>query len=365
MTEKKDGIYFIGCDMHKEYSNFAVLDGRGKVVSQVRLPHDGESLELFYRSLPPGSEVAVEASRGWYWMIDLIEECGHVPHLVHAGKAKAMMGHIHKTDKLDSVGLGKLLYLGSLPTVWIPPGEIRDVRELLRVRMGFSRVRTSVKNQIHAQLGKWGVRVSDVSDLFGISGREKVKEVLDRVPRESRHGIEMRLSFLSAVESHMEEIEKRLWEVVKEDHRMKLLQTIPGVGKVLSVVICYEMGDVERFPSAGKFSSYCGLVPRVRSSGGKTFYGRTPKASKRILKWAFVEAATVVGRWAKSWSHLKVARDYLKIKSQKGHGIAAVAVARRLACSAWWVLKKEEPYRNAVRPGGELRELRESYEARG
>jgi len=356
--------YFIGCDMHKRYSNFTIVGEDGQIVSQVRVDHVGDRLRDFLLSLPVGCEIAVETTRSWYWFIDLIEECGHVPYLVHAGKAKAMMGHLHKTDKLDSAGLGKLLYMGTLPSVWIPPREIRDIRELLRVRMSFSRSRTRVKNQIHAMLSKWGLSFGR-SDLFGVSGRKEIRGMFSSLPEETRRGLEIRLSFLREVESHLREVEGRLFEVVMEDERMRLLQSIPGVGKILSMVISYEMGEVSRFPSPGHFSSYCGLVPRVYSSGGRTFHGRTPRAAKGVLKWAFVEAATTVGRHALSWSHLKVAREYLKLKSKKGHGKAAVAVGRRLSRGAWWVLTKEEPYKEAVRPGGKSRAIRESCEARG
>jgi transposase len=361
---KKDSNYFIGCDKHKRYSNFAVMDEAGRVVEQVRINHEGDQLREYLCSLPPGSPIAVETTRSWYWFIDLIEECGHIPYLTHAGKAKVMMGHIDKTDKLDSVGLAKLLRMGTLPVVWIPSREIRDVRELLRVRMSFSRTRTRVKNQIHATFSKYGVEVSGVSDLFGVRGREEAMRLLKDLLPETRRVQELRFRYLDQIQSHLDAMEGRLWELLREEEGMRLLMTIPGVGKILSAVILYEMGDVDRFPTADHFSAYCGLVPRVYSSGGRTYHGRTRKAARLILKWAFVEAADVVSIHHRRWRYLKVAREYGRLREKKGHGKAAVAVARRLACGAWWVLKKEEPYREAVRPGEESREIRESIETR-
>ncbi|RMG59450.1 MAG: IS110 family transposase [Deltaproteobacteria bacterium] len=362
---KKDGTYFIGCDKHKRYSNFAVMDEEGRVVEEVRISHEGDQLREYLSSLPPGSPIAVETSRSWYWFIDLIEECGHIPYLAHAGRAKVMMGHIDKTDKLDSVGLAKLLRMGTLPVVWIPPRDVRDVRELLRCRMVLSCTRTSVKNRIHATFSKYGIEVSGVSDLFGVRGREEAMELLELLPPETRRVQELHFRYLDQLQCHIEELECRLWELLSEEEGMRLLKTIPGVGKILSAVILYEMGDVERFPSAGHFSAYCGLVPRVYSSGGRTYHGKTRKAACLILKWAFVEAANVVSIHHRRWSYLKVAQVYRKLREKKGHGKAVVAVARRLSCAAWWILKKGEPYREAVRPGEESRALREPYEARG
>ena len=126
--------YKVGCDAHKRYSLFAVLDRRGKVVRRTRVDHEPGAIRAFLSQLPRGTPVALETVGNWYWIVDEIEEAGCVPHLAHAAKAKLMMGFVHKTDKLDADGLGLLLHNGTLPSVWIPPGELRDERELPRTR---------------------------------------------------------------------------------------------------------------------------------------------------------------------------------------------------------------------------------------
>ena len=84
--------------------------------------------QAFLGQFPEGTPVALETVGNWYWIVDEIEKAGCIPLLAHAAKAKIMMGNIHKTDKLDAHGLATLLYLGKLPSVWIPPPDLRDER---------------------------------------------------------------------------------------------------------------------------------------------------------------------------------------------------------------------------------------------
>jgi transposase len=118
---------------------------------------------------------------------------------------------------------------------------------------------------------------------------------------------------------------------------VRLLRTLPGVGKTLAATIYLEIGEVKRFSSAEHLASYAGLAPRVFSSGGKTFHGRVPADANRYLKWAFVEAAncTVMHGWKYGERH--VGRLYHRLQPAKGHAKAAVAVARHLAESSWWI----------------------------
>ncbi|RME64144.1 MAG: IS110 family transposase, partial [Nitrospirae bacterium] len=124
-------------------------DERGRTVEEGRIEHRRGSIRDFLSRWPEGSYVAVEATANWYWIVDEIEEAGMVPRLVDPSKAKLMIGAVHKTDKLDAKGLNRLQRSGTLPEIWIPPGEIRDKRELLRARMALRRHCTAIKNRIH------------------------------------------------------------------------------------------------------------------------------------------------------------------------------------------------------------------------
>ena len=130
----KQSHYRIGCDAHKHYSLFAVFDRQGKPVKRTRVNHEPGAIRAFLSQFPQGTPVALETVGNWYWIVDEIEAAGCLPHLAHAAKAKMMMGNVHKTDKLDADGLATLLHNGTLPSVWIAPGSLRDERELPRTR---------------------------------------------------------------------------------------------------------------------------------------------------------------------------------------------------------------------------------------
>ncbi len=341
---------YIGCDAHKRYSVFAVMNERGQTGSSIRVDHDRGLFRHFLRTLPPGSPIAVETMGSWYWMIDEMEKAGHRPILVHAGKAKLMMEQINKTDKLDARALALLLRNGTLPSVWIPPGELRDKRELPRLRMTLVRIRTMLKNRIHATLAKYAIQIQDISDIFGTSGRLVLRNRLRELPLQTRRSVEGELILLDQVGDQVQLCEKQIKEVVLTTPAMMLLMMLPGVGPILAVVIAMEIGEVGRFPGSPHLASYAGTVPRIYSSGGKPFHGRARPDVNRYLKWAFVEAANVVVLHQRHWPERHAVRLYQRIRQRKGHAKAVVAVARHLAEAAYWVLKKNEPYKEPKPP---------------
>jgi transposase len=304
----------------------------------------------FLESLPAGSPIAIESVGNWYWMIDEMERAGHSPQLAHAGKAKLMMGQINKTDKLDAAGLATLLRNGTLPSVWIPSGELRDQRELPRMRMSLVSVRTMLKNRIHATLAKYAIEIDEVSDLFGMKGREILAKRLEELPPYTRRSVETQLELLDQVADHIRLSEKEIQEVVEATPAMKLLMTIPGIGKILAVVIALEIGDITRFPGPEHLASYAGTVPRVKSSGGKTFFGKVRPDVNRYLKWALIEAANMIVLHQRHWSHYHMTRLYHRLRERKGHAKAVVAVARHMAEAVFWVLKKNEAYKEPQKP---------------
>jgi transposase len=284
------------------------------------------------------------------WIVDEIESAECVPRIAHALFAKKMMARIHKTDKLDAHGLAALQHLGSLPTVWIAPGEMRDARELPRTRMAFSKVRTALKNRIHSTLAKYNLSLDDASDIYAPKWRPQLLKLIDTLPQETARCMHQELEILSQVQDHIARLEARIKERIKVTEIMQLVQSLPGVGAILAIVIALEVGSVDRFPSATKLASYSGTVPKVKSSGGKQRHGRMVKQANNYLKWAFIEAANVVSmkRNYPIWHRKHVSVLYERIRRRKGHAVAIGAVARHLAKATFWVLTKAEPYRDPV-----------------
>ena len=150
---------FIGCDAHKKFSVFVAVNEKGHAGEALREAHDRQLYREFLARLPPRSAIAVEASSSYSWVVDEMERLGHHPKLCNPLEAKRRMGLTNKTDKLDARWLAILLRNGILPEVWIPPSELRDQRELLRLRIFLVRMRTRGKNRIQATLARHNVQV--------------------------------------------------------------------------------------------------------------------------------------------------------------------------------------------------------------
>jgi transposase len=343
--------YRVGCDAHKYYSIFAVLDHRGKLKEEQRVNHSPGAIREYLSAFPEGTPVALESVGNWYWIVDEIESAGCVPKMAHALYAKKMMAHIHKTDKLDARGLATLEHLGSLPTVWIAPGEIRDARELPRTRMALSKMRTALKNRMHSTLAKYALSLEGASDIFAKKWRSPLMELIDTLPQETARCMHQELELLGLVQDQIDRLETRIKERIKSTQSMQFVQSLPGVGTILAIVITLEVGSVDRFPSASNLACYSGTVPKVISSGGKQRQGRMVKQANNYLKWAFIEAANVVvmKRNHPIWRRKHVSVLYERIRRRKGHAVAVGAVARHLAEATFWVLTKAEPYRDPMK----------------
>jgi transposase len=341
----------VGCDAHKHYSQLEVQDAHGVVLSRARLEHHPGMLASFFSRFPPGTPVALESVGNWYWIADEIEAAGCRPLLTQPAKAKLLMGHVNKTDKLDAGGLATLLRLGSLPSVWLPPATVRDQRELPRTRMALCSMRTSLKNRIHSFLAKYALSPEDGSQLFSQRGRAWLEANLSRLPPETARCLTQHLELLDIFTLQISTLEDRIRQQIALTPAMQLLKSLPGVGDMLAVVIDREIGAISRFPSAAQFSSYCGTTPRVNSSGGKTRYGRMRTESNQYLKWAFIEAANVISAHhaQRGWTSRHVSKLYVRIRSKRGASVAIGAVARHLAESTFWILTKSEPYREVSR----------------
>ena len=337
----------IALDAHKRYSQVCVQQQNGQIICEGRINHGKGQILQFLSKRTAGSAVALETVGNWYWIVDEIEQAKMQPKLVHAHKAKLMLGSINKTDKLDARGLNKLQRTGTLPTVWIPPGEIRDHRELPRTRMVFANLRTRLKNRIHSVFDKYGLHTDfdGISDIFGRRGREQMALSMKQLPSETRYTLRCLLRELDMVVSQIERIEKRMKKVFSKTEQIKRLMTLPGIGFILAVAIANEIGDIERFATPQRLASYAGMVPRVHSSGGHTRYGKLRNDVNHYLKWAYSEAGNSTAVNHKRFPFRHTSKLYKRIRERKGHAKAVGAVGRHLAEASFWVLTRNEDYK--------------------
>ena len=337
---------YIAFDSHKKYTLMERISTETGEVVQQRIEHGRGAIRKALSGRRRGTPVAVESIGSWYWIVQEIEEAGLRPLLVHPRKAKLMMGMINKTDKLDVHGLNRLQQTGTLPTVWIAPGELRDLRELTRTRLVLTCQRTRLKNRLTSTLAKYALRIEGYSDAFAVGARRQWPAVLAKLPTHTAWTCGQLLEQLDLVMRQIEAHEERLRTLISVTAPMQLLMTLPGIGPVLAPTILLELGDIQRFASAERFASYSGTTPRVASSGGKTRYGKLRSDVNRYLKWAFIEAANAVALHASRHPDRHVSRRYRELRHKKNHPKAIGAVARHLAEAVWCVLTRNEPYRD-------------------
>jgi transposase len=326
-------------------------DGQILAVERARLEHDDkDAMRAWLSRLDPEIPVALEATFGWPWVADLLEELGHPVHLGHPPIIRALAKHEAKTDRCDSDRLGKFQLRGILPESYLAPPEVRQRRERIRYRMALSTLRTSVKNRTQAILHRHGI-LHDFSDLFGKAGR-RFLDNLD-LPDGSRQALNGCLELLDRLTLLIGEVEQWMTDNLEEDETVRLLMTIPGIGLILAHVIYAEIGEIQRFPTVRHIASYAGLAPISNDTAGREGPRHCSMACNHVLRWAFVEAVHGVQR-TKGPHGLRLRQRYLRLCSQgRRRGCkssAKVAVAHELSKLVHVVWSKRLPYSDSPPP---------------
>jgi transposase len=314
---------YIGIDLHKSFFEVCAVGADGAKQWAGRWPTTPAGIAEFLGRCTADSSVALEASGPTWAFADQI--VGRVPHLqvIDPRKTRLRAGYAAKTDRLDARRLADALRRDSVVRVYYPPLAIRQLRELCRYRATLVRMRTALKQRLHALVVRQGLAAPRVSDLFGVRGRQWLEMThLDGWAGQSFAGL---YALYQVTETHLEPVEATVRSVAHQDAVARALDQIPGVGAVLGLMIRAEVGDITRFPRAAQLASYAGLVPRVTQSGSKCYHGRITKDGSPWLRWALIEAAMhgtkrrdQIGRWAR------------RLAIQKGALKARVAVARAL-----------------------------------
>jgi transposase len=240
---------YVGIDVHRKRSQVAVVTGDGQVQVNRNVVNGSEPMLRLIGGLPPGTPVAFEAAFGWGWLVELLEDYGFDPHLVHPLRCKAIASARLKNDKVDAAILAQLLRADLLPEAWIAPPAVRQLRALLRHRAGLVRLGTQLQNRIHA------VAADDGYDRTGSywtgPGRGWLAE-LD-LPAASREIVTDCLAVIDGLAPVIERLDGELHEHAKADPRVTVLRTLPGVGEFTALVMVAEIGDISRFGSAASW----------------------------------------------------------------------------------------------------------------
>jgi len=333
----------VGLDLHKRFSTVTVMDDNGTILERDKLYHDDRArLTEFFRRLAGKAVVTVEATRNWYWLYELLEELGVTVKLANARKVRLIAEAKLKSDKVDPGSLAQLERTGFLPEAYIPPRVVRDNREYLRYRLTLVRLRTGLKNKVHALLDKLGISHT-FADLFCPAGRRFLSQLALRPVYQEE--LTNYLALMDDMEHRIVAITKEIQRQLKPDAQAKLLITIPGIGHLTAYLLLNEIGDIKRFPTPGKLCSYGGIVPIVRQSADHRWQGHITREGNRYIRWALTESACKAPN-----------KDYVlgsfhrRVAFRRGPLKARVAVARKLLVAVWYVLTYGEPYKVTAFP---------------
>ena len=314
--------------------NITEMDGDGSVRENYEIENNEEAWKAFVeRYSGTKQEIALEQSTSGKYVARLLRDRGLSVHLADPVKLALIYNSPKKNDKEDSYKLAKLLRLGELPEVHLPSEYSDDLKSLVRYRKSLGEKVTMIKNRIHAILSMHGIIV-DATDIFGRKGLREIEKSFPKLKENKKIVMEDMLKRLSDLFDREREMENRMALAVKDDHRVKLLMTIPGINVYSAAVIISEIDDISRFSSKEKFASYAGLVPKQYQSGNRDIRGHISKRGPSMLRFILVTASHTAIKKSK-----KLRAKYLGIVRRVGKSRAIVAIARILAELIFTMLK--------------------------
>jgi len=326
----------VALDVHRDFCEVAIV-AEGRLRSAGRIATRPETLELFARSLDAGDWVALEVT-GNAWAIARILEAHVARVIVVSPNDTGIRQARAKTDRLDARTVAKLLWAGELDGVWAPDERVRVMRRRLARRAQLVRARSRAKNEIHAVLMRCLADRPPASDLFGVKGRRWLAD--QQLTVCERETVDSGLRQVDFLDSEIAQVDQLIAADALGWPEVKRLMTVPGVNVTVAATFMAAVGDIRRFGDRRKLTAYLGLDPKVRQSGvGPANHGHISKQGSNSARHALVEAC-----WSTVRQPGPIAAFYARIKAKRGHSVAIVASARKLACLFWCLLTRGEDY---------------------
>jgi len=330
--------HYCGIDLHAKAMYVCILDQAGTKLVHKNLP---TTPEAFLRTVAPYREDLVEAVEcifPWYWLADLCAK-ERIPFVLgHALYMKAIHGGKAKNDKVDAHKIAILLRGGMLPQAYVYPAEMRATRDLLRRRCHLVRKRAELLAHIHTTNSQYNLPEIG-KKLAYKANREGVEE---HFPDPSvRKTIEVDVSLIDHYDQLLGEVELYITRSAKahDVQTFARLQSVPGIGQILALVLLYEIQDIARFPRVQDFVSYCRLVKCAKESGGKRLGTSGKKIGNVHLRWAFAEAAVLFLR------QNQPGKEYFtKLERKHGKAKALTVLAHKLARAVYYMLSREQAF---------------------
>jgi len=336
--------FYCGIDLHATNSFLCVIDDKDKILLKEKLKNDLGDIIYALESFSPRPSVVVEATINWYWLIDGLQEAGFDVKLAHSMALYMITGAKVKTDRRDAFSLAKLLRLDAIPEAYIYPKARRPIRDLLRKRKQVVRLRANAYGALRRVLLQYGFYGYSQATIKSLT-EEQLDQHLEHFATQAGCHLEVqRIRFYS---DQIKILENIILNSVSDDRCFELLQTIPGVGKILALTILYETGDIDRFQSAKHFCSYARVVPGVAQSSGVSKRGRGSKQGNPHLKWAFCQAAALSVRYNTGIRKFRQ-RHLARRRSKAKKLVTLCIVSHKLAIASYNILKNRVPFKQEL-----------------
>ncbi len=330
---------YAGIDLHSNNNFIGIINQDSKKLYAKRhLNFMDEILKVLkpFKSTLKG--VVVESTFNWYWLVDGLQENGYKVHLANPAAIKTYDGLKHTDDKWDSFWLAHMLRLNLLHTGYIYPKNERATRDLLRRRIMFVRQRTSHILSLQSMINR------NIGHNYSGAVIKRLSEGYAKNFFDSPHLIftaEKNIATIQFFNKIIKEVEKEIMSHVKLKKEFQMLLTIPGIGDILGLTIMLEVGNINRFPKAGNYSSYCRCVESKRTSNGKKKGQNNKKNGNKYLSWAYVEGSNFAIRYC-SYCHKFFQRKMSK--SNNNRVLSIKALANKLSKASYYIMRDQVPY---------------------
>jgi transposase len=328
-------MLYVGLDYHLRTSSLCILNEDGKLVKQQTVRGRFGEVAEELAGLGEPLEVVFEATGGYGPLHEKLSKVARRVVMAHPAALALIWKSKRKNDRVDAQKLAKLLYLDAVPAAHVPGSRTRQWRRLVELRRSLVRRRAALKNQVHALLRTCGISACGGAGApasgapaspFSRGGMNwLMSQELDEASALERAVL---VEQLRNVEAQIKTVDKALAGTRREEPRVTLLMTVPGVGPRTAEAFVAYVDRLDRFSRSGKVGSYFGLVPCQDSSAGKERLGHITKQGPAAVRHLLVEAA-----WMAIRKSPTLRRRYQRMCGEDPgrRKIAVVALARHLS----------------------------------
>jgi transposase len=278
---------YCGIDLHARSMSLCILNQDGEIMLHRNMKASPEPLLQAIAPYRDDLVIAVECIFTWYWLADLCAQAGIPFVLGHALSMQTIYGGKAQNEKIDAQKIAVLLRGGMFPQASVYPAAMRATRDLLRRRLSLTRKRAELLAHVQNtnsqyNLPEMGKKIAYKANRTGVAERFSDPAV--------QKSMEVDLALIGYYDQLLSDEELHIVKAAKQHdaNTLYLLQTIPGIGKILRLVLLDEIHDIERFPRVQDFLSYCRVVKCAKESAGKRSGTAGAKIGNAYLKWALI-----------------------------------------------------------------------------